>query len=258
MAQSDDAVGTLEADVGRVYRKCSTIYDDIASAKDAIASLSAKLLIVKKEKARRQQQCKAEKKRGSVCIEDIASAIVRMSDGNYNMAETFLVQNSGRISWRKQQSVTDCIEELRLEFHNSQVVRGTDDASHEYGKWVAGCAKAFIAEYSLAQWVQQLNLTLGIAPHSRIVAVEARKLSLMQEAGQSTVKVRKQYLRRWRRRWQIKLGIISCREVLLRKDMQQKVGNVARFVLLTYKNIFLCPTTKPSLRIGYVFQLFIH
>ena len=234
MAHSDDAVGTPAADVGRGYRKCSTIYDDIACATDAIASLNAKLRTVKKEKTKRQQQCKAERKKSSVCIEDIASAILRMSDGNYNMAETFLVQNSARMSWRKQQSITDCIEELRLEFHNSQVVRRTDDASHEYGKWVASCAKAFIAEYSLAQWVQQLNLSLGIAPHSRIVAVEARKLSLMQDAGQSTVKVRKQYLRRWRRRWEMKLGIISCREVLLRKDMQQKVGDVARFVLLRY------------------------
>jgi len=89
--------------------------------------------------------------------------------------------------------------------------------------------KKFIAEYSLAQWVQQLNTSLGIAPHFNMVAAEARKRSLMQRADVSSLKVRQQFLRRWRRRWRIKMGTISCREVLPEKEMQQKVGIVARF-----------------------------
>ena len=231
MAQSGEHVGTVEERAGRVYRKCSTVYEDIASAQREMESLNAKLLIAKKEKAKKQQHHRAIKKRVPVGIEDIAAAIVRMTDGNYNMAETFLVQYSSRIGWRKQQSISDCLEEIRLVLNSTQEDGRLDGAANMNNKWVTSCAASFISEFRLAQWVQQQNLSLGIAPHSRTVAVEAKKLSLLQEK-QASAKVRKQFLRRWRKRWQINMGIIPCREVLPKKDMQQKVCCVARFDLL--------------------------
>jgi len=141
MEHSVEDVGSPGAPVGRVYRKSATIYDDITGAKNAMASLNAKLLIVKRKKANQQHKYKAERKKSSVCIEDIAAAIVRMSHGDFIMADAFLVQNSDRITWRKQHGISACIEELRENFNSSKVVGRTVDASQVHDKWVENSAK---------------------------------------------------------------------------------------------------------------------
>ena len=74
-------------------------------------------------------------------------------------------------------------------------------------------ATAFLREHKLANWVQGMNLDRHIAPLTTVVLKSALNLGCMP--GESTTakhKSRKQWLRRWRKRWGAAMGRIAPRE----------------------------------------------
>jgi hypothetical protein len=97
------------------------------------------------------------------------------------------------------------------------------------GKAALREAERYLDEWTLQEWVRKQNLEKGIAPVSGVVwgqrekslnaAVAAGHLPTSRPAKQ---KHRLQWLRRWRLRWNIKLGTIQAREHVPAIDCQNK------------------------------------
>ncbi len=85
----------------------------------------------------------------------------------------------------------------------------------------------FSAERSLRGWVQQQNVTLGIAPATAVVLQELAKHGLQGKARAAPDARRKhrsslQFLRRWRGRWGMRQGKIPTGEQLDSKELLLK------------------------------------
>lgn len=86
-------------------------------------------------------------------------------------------------------------------------------------------AAKFLKEYKLAQWVQDRNMKQNIAPVTSLVAKEAVKSGLLQSKGTPCKqKSENQWLRRFRRRWNITMGRIPAREHVPPEERRDKVS----------------------------------
>lgn len=106
-----------------------------------------------------------------------------------------------------------------------------DVASHRQRPFTAQVTKtaraadAFLREAALHDWVQQQNLTAGIAPTSSTLSLSAAQGVEATAAvlrGTPTRKCALQWLRRWRRRWRITLGQIPVRDDVPVADRRAK------------------------------------
>lgn len=84
-------------------------------------------------------------------------------------------------------------------------------------------AKRFLQEFKLHRWVEQQNLTKGIAPVTKLVGEEWAKTSQgTSSVPQAHNRSMKQWLRRWRARWGVQLGRIVAREHLSDSESRLK------------------------------------
>ena len=85
----------------------------------------------------------------------------------------------------------------------------------------------FVAEHSLHYWVHKQNCHIGVSPEPSLVAQQLplHGISCVSKAGivgDRTHKATKQFLRRWRRRWCIKQGIIQIGEDMAPAELLAK------------------------------------
>ena len=89
----------------------------------------------------------------------------------------------------------------------------------------ARTAAKFLRECRLAKWVEARNREQSIAPVVSLVAQEARATNCLPPEPTSTKhKCQLQWLRRWRRRWNIILGGIAAREDIPLAEARQKAS----------------------------------
>lgn len=85
-------------------------------------------------------------------------------------------------------------------------------------------ADRFLKECHLQTWVSNLNMQHGIAPTVSVVADEAKAAGcISSERASMKQKYQLQWLRRWRRRWNISLASIAAREHVQPEEARQKV-----------------------------------
>ena len=85
-------------------------------------------------------------------------------------------------------------------------------------------AERFLKECHLQSWVSNLNMLHSIAPRVSLVADEAKAVGCMApERSSMKQKYQLQWLRRWRRRWNISLASIAAREHVQPEEARQKV-----------------------------------
>jgi hypothetical protein len=86
-------------------------------------------------------------------------------------------------------------------------------------------ASKFLRDYQLYKWVAQANTQSVIAPVTRVVADEASKLKCFAHGKDVTPKRKhqKQWLRRFRTRWNMSLGSFAVREFVSEEEGKSKV-----------------------------------
>ena len=94
---------------------------------------------------------------------------------------------------------------------------------------VARAAVRFLKECHLAKWVEKRNMEQNIAPLVSLVEHEARASNCLPPEPTSTkVKSQLQWLRRWRRRWNITLGCIAAREHIPPDEGRRKASLIEK------------------------------
>ena len=100
-------------------------------------------------------------------------------------------------------------------------------------------AQSFLQEFELHKWVDKANKTQGIAPMSSIMLQRAGRidhvtgrLPILKSSTQR--KHQFQWLRRWRRRWNVGLGAMKPRDTLPPAECAQKAA----------KNVVFAPPKK--------------
>ena len=158
-----------------------------------------------------------------------AATLTFLCDGNMKAARHFL----------KEHSKLRSKESKEMERHLATWWAARDaDAEHtpEHDGFlrcprVLEQAAKYLDEHELYAWVEQQNLTKGIAPHSAIVHSVAlpHRTRFPGEPGVPVVQLRRsriQWLRRWRQRWRIRLGRIAARQCLPDSVAQQKAARL--------------------------------
>ena len=95
------------------------------------------------------------------------------------------------------------------------------DPATPFQRRVLAHASKFLAEWDLAKWVRQLNVSSGApVPSSRLLDHYNMTAAHLPEAGRPprhedlSVSRTKMFLRRWRRRERVRLGIVRPTEIL--------------------------------------------
>lgn len=88
-------------------------------------------------------------------------------------------------------------------------------------------AKKFLREHDLHSWLNVVNVNQGLAPGSQTVLQKLRARNLSCEPAaqvcRTTLKKQKlQWLRRWRRKWGVKIGKLNQRDHLSKTELKQK------------------------------------
>ena len=122
------------------------------------------------------------------------------------------------------------------------------------GKWSAPARTAakFLRECRLAKWVEARSREQSIAPVVSLVAQEARATNCLPPEPTSTKhKCQLQWLRRWRRRWNIILGSIAARGDIPLAEARQKAsyfqGLSARGLQMIVFWFTFCSTNGPQM-----------
>ena len=107
---------------------------------------------------------------------------------------------------------------------------------------VARTAARFLKECHLSKWVEKRNMEQNIAPLVSLVAHEARASNCLPPEPTSTkLKSQLQWLRRWRRRWNITLGCIAAREHIPPDEGRRKASFIEKVCAgATFWLIFGC------------------
>ena len=91
-------------------------------------------------------------------------------------------------------------------------------------------AERFLKEYDLQVWISRQNLDKGLTPSSHAVLQQCTRLVGESQAGAlgssaSLKKTRLQWLRRFRRRWRVRLGKITEGEHMSALEKRAKVSD---------------------------------
>ena len=179
-------------------------------------------------------RCKKEKKtrcRRRRHLEQVALHVMCQSGGSHTVTQEFLESSLGE---QGVAAVTDTFVAVVATYEGMSVdeikaVReltglGTTTAP-------ARTAARFLKECRLSKWIQTRNMEQRIAPVVALVAQEARATNcLPPEPRSSKHKSQLQWLRRWRKRWNISLGSIPAREDIPPAEARQKVSNFEEII----------------------------
>ena len=96
--------------------------------------------------------------------------------------------------------------------------------------WAAKRADSFCTESVLTRWVTDINEEIGVAPCSAHIWAARENLQQPGSVGSSAIiaptpssrRHRQQWVRRWRRRWLLRLGHYRPGTVLCKEDLRKK------------------------------------
>ena len=171
----------------------------------------------------RCRQDKAAKCKRRRHLEQVALNVLCQSGGSHTLTQEFLERNLGEQS---TQAVTDSIVAV-LAMYDAMSAKDVDAlrelTAPDKSLVEARAAGRFLKEYRLAKWVETRNMEQSIAPVGSLVAQEARAAHCLPPEPTSTKhKCQLQWLRRWRRRWNISLGSIPARESVPVEEARRK------------------------------------
>ncbi len=172
---------------------------------------------------RRRGKRKSEDRKRHRDVERVALAILCMTGGSRAAAKSFVERELGKHGAAVVTSACAAVcstydgmpEEERSDLREPTAPSGQGPV----------CRKAarFLKEYKLASWVETRNVREGIAPLTTFVTKQALAHGCLEpEPTSTTGKGNKQWLRRWRRRWDITLGHIAAREHVPPAEARQK------------------------------------
>ena len=191
--------------------------------------LAEKLQEVKKKEAdikhalTRCSQDKTAKLRRCRRLEEIALHVLCQSDGSRALTQEFLQRHLGE---HGAQTVADTCAAVFTTYEamsKGDVSLLRELTAPEKSTAPARTAARFLKECRLAKWVETRNMEQGIAPVVSLVAQEARATNCLPPEPESTKhKCQLQWLRRWRRRWNITMGSIPAREHIPPEEARRK------------------------------------
>jgi hypothetical protein len=165
-------------------------------------------------------------------IVQVAILVGCRTSGNMKAVKVFLQKNWRKFAEDEDAAIDSALERVRLDC-SSMSLTAAVGLLQEFDvgkkKRMGEKAKRFCKEYKLSQWVEEVNLSQGVTPYTQNVILEARNLGMIVADKQTKYKNQKQLLRRWRRRWNISLGSIACREGVLAHVAQAKAAGECFF-----------------------------
>jgi hypothetical protein len=165
-------------------------------------------------------------------IVQVAILVGCRTSGNMKAVKVFLQKNWRKFAEDEDAAIDSALERVRLDC-SSMTLTAAVGLLQEFDvgkkKRMGEKAKRFCKEYKLSQWVEEVNLSQGVTPYTQNVILEARNLGMIVADKQTKYKNQKQLLRRWRRRWNISLGSIACREGVLAHVAQAKAAGECFF-----------------------------
>ena len=196
---------------------CQTIAEKLRELKQKEFDIKHALL--------RCSQDKTAKLRRYRRLEEVALSVLWQSNGSRTLMQEFLARNLGE---QDLQTVADACDAVLAKF-KAMSAKDTNllRESTTPGKSTAPARTAtrFLKEFRLAKWVETRNMEQSIAPVVSLVAQEARATNcLPPEADSTKHKCQLQWLRRWRKRWNITLGSIPAREHVPPEEARRKAS----------------------------------
>ena len=188
----------------------------------AVSLLTHRLERLRKEVKKRKRQQSKDHRFGWAW--ERAATLTSLSKGNLNAARHFLNHHS-KLNSSQCQALDKQLATWWIQRTESAEITSERDSFLQCPSVLKQATK-YLAEYKLYAWVEQQNLTKGLAPHTAIVnSVRhpknmenvAQPLGVVSRVGRT----RKQWLRRWRHRWSVKVGTIPAGE-RLPDDVAQK------------------------------------
>ena len=158
-------------------------------------------------------------------LEQVALHILCQSGGRQLLAQQFLEKDLGEQGTQPVMHTFAAVV-ATYEGMSEEEIKGLRLLAG-FGKKakLARTAARFLKECHLAKWVETTNMKQNIAPLVSLVAHEARATNCLRPQPTSTkMKSQLQWLRRWRKRWNVSLGCIAAREHIPPEEGQRKAS----------------------------------
>ena len=178
-----------------------------------------------KQAVSRLRKAQTELRRLRRHSEQVALHVLCQSGGSQLLAQQFLERDLGE---QGAQAVTHTFVAVvatyegmsEEEINGLRLLAGFGKATK-----LARTAARFLKECHLAKWVETRNMEQNIAPLVSLVAHEARAtICLPPEPTSTKVRSQLQWLRRWRKRWNVTLGCIAAREHIPPEEGRRKAS----------------------------------
>ena len=165
----------------------------------------------------------------------VAVAVLSLTDSNAEQAAEFLrraVRARRGVCEDAPGALEQQVQTWLLEATPAQLQALADPAPGQQAAWMR-CARRFVAEARVTQWVRDQNMTRGLAPPSALVYEQlaaARNEGPAEGAGHAAPAAvrapgaRVQLVARWRRRWRARLGKVRARDDLTQDAARAKAG----------------------------------
>ena len=173
------------------------------------------------------QQCHKDKiamRRRRHHVEQAALNVLCLSGGSHVLTQEFLEKELGQ---QGRETVTNSFNAVVAAYEgmsDKEIRTMREPTASAKNTAKARTAERFLKEFRLATWVETRNMEQSIAPVVSLVAQEARAINCLPPQPTSTKhKSQLQWLRRWRRRWNISLGCMPARERIPPEEARRKV-----------------------------------
>ena len=198
------------ADAGPCDSRC-------ADAKERCRQISCDLSNVNAT-LRRARKRAATKDHVPAAMWETACVIALLGHPDVKAAGSFLVAKKPRLH-RRLRSLEAELDVVSRETSEAARVRKTTAPTTKQERAALERAQNFLAEAGLNDWVAEQNVAKGIAPMSGVVMDHMRRTNLRPSVKR---KNDLQWLRRWRRRWNLTLGTFVNRELVGAAEAQRK------------------------------------
>lgn len=211
----------------------------------------------KREKFLRDEARRLQKKPGHTLqrlnhFQAVAAVIFCRAQGNERTVMTCMI---AALKNEPTAVVNDIVQKAKQEYatwsDDERAVFAADDGPGSSCRSTR-TANRLLREHGLVHWVETRNLAEGIAPITSVVSKQPIfNKAPRQSACQMKYKSKKQWLRRWRLRWNISLGKIVGREqepadVLHRKVRGPKKGSTFGFHFSSNSEHICVPTVPKT------------
>jgi len=202
--------------------------EDIPNLEQKLADISFALSASKRTSKKLQRQARVTQQ-PSAFLWNVALVLFELSGWSTQAPLLFLEQKRRGKNWDMAHVPRD-LENWFLDAPLADITELTDATTPTQARALQ-TAKQWLSEHALHQWVHEQNNTKGVAPMSSLVlrqlhhgvGHEAGAHSLQAGCMLNAQRTNLQWLRRWRRRWNVKLGRFAVRQCVPMDVMQAKV-----------------------------------